>query len=104
MPSRVSANDRDFLSVKVLTTITGCGNGSSQGDSGAVLVLDADSGEAVALVEGASLTAIRTGAASGIATDTLARDDCCTACLLGAGAQGYCRVEAVLAVRSLRPR
>ena len=41
----------------------------------AVMVFDASSGRPIAMLEGSSLTAIRTGAASGAATDILARKD-----------------------------
>jgi ornithine cyclodeaminase len=67
----------------------------------AVLVLAPDTGQPVALLEGATLTAIRTGAASGLATDLLARRDARTTAILGAGAQARTQLEAVCAVRSI---
>ncbi len=53
-----------------------------------VVVIDARTGAPVAAIEGASLTALRTGAASGAATDLLARPDAAVAAVFGAGVQG----------------
>lgn len=67
----------------------------------AVLVLEAATGRIVALLEGSALTAIRTGAASGIATDLLARPDSKTVTIFGAGIQGRTQLEAVCTVRNI---
>ena len=68
----------------------------------AVLVMEADTGRPLALLEGSSLTAIRTGAASGAATDLLARPDSRTAAIFGAGVQGRTQIEAVCTVRPIQ--
>jgi ornithine cyclodeaminase len=67
----------------------------------AVLVLEANSGRPIALLEGGNLTAIRTGAASGAATDLLSRKDAKTAAIFGAGVQGRTQLEAICAVRKI---
>jgi len=67
-----------------------------------VLLVDGTTGSPLAVLEGASLTAIRTGAASGLATDLLARPDSGVAAVLGAGVQGRSQLEAVCAVRPIR--
>ena len=67
----------------------------------AVLVLEANSGRVMALLEGGALTAIRTGAASGAATDLLARSDCQVAAIFGAGVQSRTQLEAICTVRSI---
>ncbi len=69
---------------------------------GAVLVLDPETGSPEALLDGSTLTAIRTGAASGAATDLLARPDCSTAAIFGAGVQGRTQLEAVCSVRPIQ--
>jgi ornithine cyclodeaminase/alanine dehydrogenase-like protein (mu-crystallin family) len=69
--------------------------------SAVVIVLDAQSGRPVALLEGASLTAIRTGAASGAATDVLARQDSKRVAIFGSGAQARTQLEAVCTVRAI---
>ena len=67
----------------------------------AVLVLDAANGRPQALWEGGTLTAIRTGAASGAATDLLARPDSRVAAIFGAGVQARTQLEAVCTVRAI---
>jgi ornithine cyclodeaminase/alanine dehydrogenase-like protein (mu-crystallin family) len=69
---------------------------------GLVLLFEADHGCPVALLDAAEITAIRTAAASGLATRLLARPDAGDLALLGAGEQARSHLEAMLAVRSLR--
>jgi ornithine cyclodeaminase len=66
-----------------------------------VLVVDAETGRPTALMDGTYLTALRTGAASGAATDLLARPDARVAAIFGAGAQARTQLEAVCTVRAI---
>jgi len=66
-----------------------------------VVVLDATNGRPLGVMQGAMVTAIRTGAASGAATDVLARRDAKVAAIFGAGAQGKTQLQAVCAVRDI---
>jgi ornithine cyclodeaminase/alanine dehydrogenase-like protein (mu-crystallin family) len=68
----------------------------------AVLVLEASTGRPTALLEGGTLTAIRTGAASGAATDLLARPDSVVAAIFGAGVQARTQLEAICTVRAIQ--
>ena len=52
-----------------------------------VILTDGATGTPLAVMDGASLTAIRTGAASGLATDLLASADTATAAVIGTGVQ-----------------
>ena len=67
--------------------------------SATVMVLDPDTGFPLALIDGGSLTAIRTGAGGGAAADVLARRDASKLALFGAGVQARTQLQAVLAVR-----
>ena len=67
----------------------------------AVTWLDATTGAPRAVFDGATITAMRTGAASGVATRLLARTDARVLGLLGAGAQAAWQVRAVLAARPI---
>jgi ornithine cyclodeaminase len=69
--------------------------------SGLVLVLDPDSGEPVGLLDGGALTAWRTGAACGAATDLLARRSVRRGALIGAGVQARTQLLAMDTVRDL---
>ena len=68
---------------------------------GSVLVLDSATGVPIALADGAALTALRTGAASGLATDLLALPDAHILAVIGAGRQARTQVEAICTVRSI---
>lgn len=68
---------------------------------GLVVLLDEENGKPLAIIEGASLTALRTGAASGLATDLLARKNAKTLAIFGAGAQSRTQIEGVCAVRNI---
>ncbi len=67
----------------------------------AVIVIDSTTGRPSALMDGTYLTALRTGAASGAATDLLARRDARAVGIIGAGTQGRTQLEGVCTVRSI---
>ncbi|MEO0564764.1 MAG: ornithine cyclodeaminase [Chloroflexota bacterium] len=67
-----------------------------------LLVTDAATGVPLLLSDAGALTAIRTGAGSGVATDLLALPDASVLACIGAGAQGRTQVEGVCAVRHIR--
>jgi ornithine cyclodeaminase len=67
-----------------------------------VVLLDTATGEPAAVMNGRYLTALRTGAASGVATDCLARPDAAVLAIVGAGAQAREQIVAVAAVRPIR--
>ncbi len=66
-----------------------------------VCLLDPETGQPLAIMDGTFLTALRTGAVSGAATDLLARPDSRTLAVVGAGAQGATQMAAVCAVRPI---
>jgi ornithine cyclodeaminase len=67
-----------------------------------VIALDAKTGKPLALIDGESLTAIRTGAVSGAATDLLARQDAKIVTIFGSGVQARTQLEAVCTVRAVQ--
>ncbi len=105
MPAYVPGADgdaqSDALAVKVVTLYPENIPAGRPLIHAAVLVMDARTGQMLALLEGSSLTAIRTGAASGAATDLLARPDARIAAIFGSGAQARTQLEAICAVRPL---
>ncbi len=68
---------------------------------GLLLLFDSDSGVPLALMDAEYVTALRTGAASGLATDLLAREDAHVAMIFGAGAQARTQLEGIAVVRKL---
>ncbi len=67
---------------------------------GTILLLDEDTGFPVAIMDGGFLTAMRTGAVSGVATKYMARPDAVTAAVFGTGMQAFTQV---LAIHEARP-
>lgn len=65
------------------------------------LLSDPATGELLALMEGATLTGIRTGGASGLATRYLAREDAKVLGIIGTGFQSFFQFKAVQSVRPI---
>lgn len=69
---------------------------------GVVVLIDSENNTVQAILDGAYLTALRTGAASGVATRYLARKDSSVLAILGAGAQAYTQFEAICCERPIK--
>lgn len=69
---------------------------------GIVLVIDSKTGEILAIMDGEYFTALRTGAASGLATRCFARKEAQIMALFGCGSQGRTQLEAVLCERDIK--
>lgn len=100
MPVHVR-NDIEALAVKVVSLFPGNIPRGMPLIQAAVMVFDAQSGRPLAVLEGSTLTAIRTGAAAGAATALLARPDSSTAAVIGAGVQARTQLEAVCTARAI---
>jgi len=101
MPAFVQDDEGDALAVKVVSLFPRNPARDMPLIHAAVLVLEADSGRPLALLEGGTLTAIRTGAGAGAATDLLARLDSRVVAIFGAGTQARTQLEAVCTVRAI---
>ncbi len=76
--------------------------GFGAGDAWFVTPLfDAETGELLALIDGASMNPYKTGAAGGVAVDALSRADSSTVGVFGSGAQARGQLKATAAVRDL---
>lgn len=90
------------VAVKLVSVFPGNLNVGKPTINSVVAVVDENTGEPLALMDGAYLTALRTGAASGAATKHLARGDSRIAAVIGAGVQGRTQLEAVCCVRDIK--
>src|SRR5262245_38243179 len=72
-----------------------------QSHQGVVVLFDPDSGAPVCVLHAGEITAIRTAAASAVATDSLARKDASRLALLGYGEQAHTHARAIAKVRKL---
>ncbi len=90
------------LGMKAVSVFPGNARRGIDTHQGAVLLFEADTGRLSALMDGATITAIRTAAVSGVATDLLALKDAAELAILGAGVQARTHLEAIAAVRPIR--
>ena len=79
------------------TYVTGAGARSKM----VVLLYDIETAEPIAFIAANALGAVRTGAASGVATRYMARQDAKTAAIIGSGSQARTQLAAMCAVRSI---
>jgi ornithine cyclodeaminase/alanine dehydrogenase-like protein (mu-crystallin family) len=68
---------------------------------GLVVLFDRDTGQPIAAADGSTITAIRTGCTSAIATDALARPDAHRLLLLGYGEQAETHLQAIRRIRPI---
>lgn len=87
-----SASGSRHFSVKVVSVVPPNPARGLPLVTAAVLLGDAATGLPLALIEGTSLTALRTGAAGGVAAAALARSDSAVAAVFGAGAQARAQI------------
>ncbi len=66
-----------------------------------VIGFDGETGEPAVLIDGGAVTALRTGAASGVATELLAAPDARVLACIGSGGQAADQIDAVCAVREI---
>ena len=91
----------DRCGIKIVTVMPHNGARGKPVVPATVALLDRETGEVEALLDGTTLTQMRTAAVSGVATELLAREDARVGALFGTGGQAECQLEALLAVRSL---
>jgi ornithine cyclodeaminase len=100
MPGYVAPNDA--LAVKVVSVRNRNPARGLPRVHALVLLVDPATGAPAAVMNGRYLTALRTGAASGVATEALARRDAAVLAVIGAGAQAREQIMAVVAVRPIQ--
>ncbi|NTU79290.1 MAG: ornithine cyclodeaminase [Chloroflexales bacterium] len=101
MPARIAAAGSAALGLKVVSVFPENIGRGEPSIYALVTVLDPETGRPVAVLDGTYLTALRTGAASGVATRHMARPDARVLALFGAGAQALPQALAVCAVRPI---
>src|SRR5438034_7708769 len=101
MPAYLKTDSGEALAVKIVSLFPHNPSRGLAYIQAAVLVLESDTGRAIALLEGSALTAIRTGAGSGAAIDLLARKDSHVVAIFGAGPQGRTQLEAACTTRKI---
>lgn len=100
MPAYLSASHA--LGLKAVTVFERNPDRGLPAVLGVIVLLSPTTGEPLAIMEAGYLTGVRTAAASGVATDILAREDASELAILGAGVQGRHHLTAMTNVRPIR--
>ena len=93
--------ERAFFGAKLISVFPENFSKGIQSHQGVVVLFDPDSGAPVCIAHAGEVTAIRTAAASAVATDALARADATRLAILGYGEQAETHLRAVAQVRPL---
>lgn len=101
MPAYMKSDSGEALAVKIVSLYPSNPPRGLAYIQAAVMVFDAETGRAIAVLEGSTLTAIRTGAGSGAAIDLLARRDSKVVAIFGAGPQGRTQLQAACSARNI---
>jgi ornithine cyclodeaminase len=90
------------IGTKLISVFPGNHGTALDSHQGVVLLFDGENGSPLAMMDAASITAIRTAAVSGVATRQLARRDASTLAILGSGVQARTHIRAMMAVRPFK--
>ncbi len=101
MPAFLQGSHAARTAVKVVSVYPSNRSRDLPALHGLVLLLESETGRLLAGMEGGAVTAIRTGAVSGLAMDLLARQDAQRVALFGVGVQARTTLEAVCVVRAI---
>src|SRR5262249_48635043 len=94
-------DDPRALGAKILTVYPDNTKRGLASHIGLVVLFDTEIGIPLAVMDAAQVTAIRTAAASGVATRALARKDASHLAILGTGEQAATHLEAIAKIREL---
>ena len=100
MPAWTNSGER-FIGCKLVNLFPGNARRNKPAVSGSYVLMSGDTGETLAVMDGAALTAWRTACASALAARYLARDDASHLVMVGAGALSFHLVRAHSAVRPI---
>jgi alanine dehydrogenase len=91
----------DALGIKVASVYQGNPAGGLPAILGVILMLNPATGEPLAIMDATCITAVRTAAASAVATKYMAREDAEVLGVLGSGVQAIAHVRALATIRRL---
>jgi alanine dehydrogenase len=102
MPGILGSRADGVAGAKVLTVLPNNFARGEESHQGIVVLFDQEHGRPIALLDAGAVTAIRTAAASAVATRALALPDAGDLAILGTGTQARTHIEAMRCVRTLR--
>lgn len=95
------ADKLGIMGIKVITVFHDNSEVGLPSHQGVVMLFDAKNGQPLMLFDALEITAIRTAAASAVATKLLSRKDSSTLAIIGSGEQAKRHIEAILLVRKI---
>ncbi|MEJ0105201.1 MAG: ornithine cyclodeaminase family protein [Bacteroidota bacterium] len=96
------AGDIDVMGIKVISVFPGNKNSGYNSHQGVVVLFETKNGRPLCMADADEITAIRTPAASAVATNLLAKKNAETLSILGSGLQAVRHIEAMLLVRKIK--
>ena len=100
MPGYVGG-DIEMMGIKTVSVMPGNHGTAYDSHQGTVMLFEKEHGVLRAIMDAGEITAIRTAAASGVATKLLARPDASDLAIVGSGVQARSHLAAMLAVRPI---
>ena len=95
-------NGGKYFTIKIVTVSKSSGKNNSGLISACVNVFNSSNGDMIATLGGDTITSLRTGAVTGLATMLLAKKDSKVGAIFGTGVQAKTQVEAMAKVRRLK--
>jgi alanine dehydrogenase len=95
------AQGPNIIGVKLITVFHANGPAGLPSHQGIVILFEASHGTPLLLLDAAAITAIRTAAASALATRLLAREDATSLAVIGTGEQAERHIESISLVRPI---
>ena len=92
----------EVMGIKVISVFHANKEAGFPSHQGIVMLFDAKNGQPLMLFDALEITAIRTAAASAVATKLLSRENASTLAIIGSGEQAKRHIEAMLVVRNIK--
>lgn len=96
------AGDPGAMGIKAISVFHSNREAGLPSHQGVVILFDAQHGQPLMIADGGAITAIRTAAASAVATKLLSRKDSSTLAVIGSGEQAKQHIEAMLLIRDIK--
>ena len=96
------ASKLGVMGIKVITVFHANSEAGLPSHQGVVMLFDAKHGQPLMLFDALEITAIRTAAASAVATKVLSREKSSTLAIIGSGEQARRHIEAMLIIRKIK--
>jgi ornithine cyclodeaminase/alanine dehydrogenase-like protein (mu-crystallin family) len=92
----------EVMGIKLISVFYGNRDKGYPSHQGVVILFDANNGQPLMIFDATEITAIRTAAASALATKLLSREDAELLSIIGSGEQAERHIESILLVREIR--